>query len=497
MKKIKVFTWAAGLSLLATTLSAQSATGGIADDPGMSNATYNICNNPAQTQGGTTSYSPDENNGATWFNSNWKCTWGTSSTWLGSEGLAVGAFLTLTKNDLQTPTFMGNGSFPRSLSKVEWDFTGDGVWDSTDNGPWPTWKLTRGHPYVRGQQITGQTSFSTPGNKTLTMKVTYDDATSQTVTGTVSVVADAVSAEVTRSATSSIVSDPNPVLTGKTAYFSAAGSGATSGSITKYEWDLNGDGSFETNTGSSPLTSTSWSSAGLKSIGLRVTAPSGATATKTLSVDVRLAPPTGSVGFSINDGSSFTNNSLVSIHVVWPANAKQVRISNDGGFATSRTQVFDLSNVVSWTLDTSVPGVFTKNVYAKFIGEGVDTVVYSDDIIFDNAAPVISSATATSSSGRADATLMSNRGAGSNVLTAKVSYKVVAVKISARDSLSGVSKIEISSKLNKSGGKVLTYKSSSKLRIPASRTIVYLRVQDKAGNWSPWRTVKVKTVRKA
>lgn len=498
MKKIQLFAASTAVALVFSAFVAlETAQAGIADDPGMSSATYSVCNLPAQTQGGTTSYSPDENSGATWFSSNWKCTWGTQGTWLTADGIPRGATLTLVKNDLQTPTFMGNGAFPRALSKVEWDFNADGTWDATDSGPWPTWKLTRGHPYVRGQQITGQTRFTSTGNKTVSVKVTYDDATSETVTGVIPVVADTVSADVIRSATSSIVSDTSPVLTGKTTYFSAASSGAASGAITAYEWDLDGNGAYETNTGSTATTSTSWSTAGVKTVGVRVTAPSGTTATKTISIDVRLAPPTGSIGFSINDGSSFTNNSSVKLHVVWPANAKQIRISNDGGFATSRTQTFELTNQISWVLDTSVTGVFTKNVYAKFIGETVDTVVYSDDIIFDNAAPVISSASAiTASSGTPDATLTSARKT-IPVAAAAVKLKLVALKLSARDAISGVSKIEVSTRSNKSFSKELNYKTMSKFKVPAPRSSLYLRVRDKAGNWSSWRTIKISVLKKS
>ena len=59
------------------------------------------------------------------------------------------------------------------------------------------------------------------------------------------------------------------------------------GTIAKYEWDLDGNGSYETNTGTTNKTSRTYTSAATTNVGLRVTDNSGATSTATVPVQVR------------------------------------------------------------------------------------------------------------------------------------------------------------------------------------------------------------------
>ncbi len=78
----------------------------------------------------------------------------------------------------------------------------------------------------------------------------------------------------------------NPVGAGQTDTLSAAGSTDTSGTITDYKWDLNGDGTYETDTGATPTVTTKFASAGTVTVGVQVTDSAGAKATTTLSVRV-------------------------------------------------------------------------------------------------------------------------------------------------------------------------------------------------------------------
>ena len=80
---------------------------------------------------------------------------------------------------------------------------------------------------------------------------------------------------------------PNPVLAGQTVTFEGSGSTATNGSIVKYEWDLDANGSFETDTGAAPTTSRSYASPATLSVKLRVTDSNGAIneATRSLQID--------------------------------------------------------------------------------------------------------------------------------------------------------------------------------------------------------------------
>jgi PKD repeat protein len=90
--------------------------------------------------------------------------------------------------------------------------------------------------------------------------------------------------------TASFTASPNPVETDQTVSFDAASSSAPGGSITKYEWDLDGDGSFETDTGTTPSASKAYSAAGTLPVSLRVTDDQGATAVATVNLTVT-APP--------------------------------------------------------------------------------------------------------------------------------------------------------------------------------------------------------------
>ena len=74
---------------------------------------------------------------------------------------------------------------------------------------------------------------------------------------------------------------PWPAKAGETVSFNASASSDPDGTIAKYEWDLDGNGSYETNTGTTPTTSHTYSTAGNVEVGLRVTDNGGATATTT------------------------------------------------------------------------------------------------------------------------------------------------------------------------------------------------------------------------
>jgi YD repeat-containing protein len=96
--------------------------------------------------------------------------------------------------------------------------------------------------------------------------------------------------------TASFTATPNPIEPGQTVSFDAAASSSPTGTITRYEWDLDGNGSFETDTGSTPTTSKSYADAGTVAVGLRVTDDQGNTGVATVNVTVN-APPVPSFVF--------------------------------------------------------------------------------------------------------------------------------------------------------------------------------------------------------
>ena len=189
------------------------------------------------------------------------------------------------------------------------------------------------------------------------------------------------------------------------------------------------------------------------------------------------SPPAGEVGVSIRNGDSYSNSKQVTLNLVWPAYATAARISNDGGFAASKTETKELAASIDWELDDSVKGVYTKVVYVRFNGVADSTKTYSDDIILDTTAPTIDSST---------------------VSVAPSSIKLV---VKATDDITGVDKIELTS-----GSTTVTEDYSTSLLVPVKdlglavstasvkkfgTTSVAIRVSDKAGNWSPLQSLKL------
>jgi YD repeat-containing protein len=169
-----------------------------------------------------------------------------------------------------------------TIAKYEWDLNGDGTYE-TNTGTTPT----------------VSSSFATPGAKTVGLRVTDNFGDTATTTQTVTVE--------NRAPTASFTATPNPVLSGVSTSFNASGSSDPDGTIAKYEWDLDGNGSYETETGTVPTASTSFATPGEKTVGVRVTDNSGATATATRTVTVENRPPTASFTATPNPVVSGSN----------------------------------------------------------------------------------------------------------------------------------------------------------------------------------------------
>lgn len=193
---------------------------------------------------------------------------------------------------------------------------------------------------------------------------------------------------------------------------------------------------------------------------------------------VFLSPPGSNTGISISGGKPFSNSKNVFLEINWPEFASAVRLSNDGGFGNAVTVTKRLSPTTTWELDDSVKGVYTKVVYARFVGEGIDaTKTFSDDIILDTTAPSINSASASLGSGS------------------------VKLGLLATDDISGLDKVEVktgSQIVSREYGtnltlntKELTITTASALVRKLSMPKIEVRISDKAGNWSAFKTVSV------
>ena len=183
------------------------------------------------------------------------------------------------------------------------------------------------------------------------------------------------------------------------------------------------------------------------------------------------APPapscTGPVGISINNAATFATSTSVNLRIRPPAGATQVVLSNDGGFDTADVRATSSDCTYAWTLSSS--GFRdAKSVYVRFVGGGVDELTtLADDIILDTAAPALKRP----------------------VIKNLKNSKKFKVKISARDSVSGVSKVRYAKKKGAKGktvrNKGKAYKDQFRTRKPGAYR--WVKVYDRAGNSSGWK----------
>jgi hypothetical protein len=152
-----------------------------------------------------------------------------------------------------------------------------------------------------------------------------------------------------------------------------------------------------------------------------------------------------------------------------------VIISNDGGFGISTR--FNLSESISWALQSSGNERLPKTVYAKFVlADGSRSSTYTDDIILDETAPVFD-----------DLTSSAYDGEGVSVAALR---KMLTVK--ASDSNSGIAKFEIRSSVSSpsSYANATTPEAvSHSVAVVTEATSVEVRVIDQAGNLSGWKKV--------
>jgi PKD repeat protein len=138
-----------------------------------------------------------------------------------------------------------------------------------------------------GTQPTATKSYPATGSVTARLRVTDNDGgiTDTTRTFTVSAPQNQVP--------TAAFTAPAAVLAGEPVSFDGSASSDPDGSIAGYRWDLDGDGAFETDTGTVAVTSRSYSVAGTVTVRLRVTDNGGAVGEASHAVIVNAAgvPP--------------------------------------------------------------------------------------------------------------------------------------------------------------------------------------------------------------
>jgi hypothetical protein len=262
---------------------------------------------------------------------------------------------------------------------------------------------------------------------------------------------------------------PNPALAGATITLNASTSSDREGAIASYAFDLDGDGTFEKDNGSSATTTTTFPAAGTFKVGVKVTDGVGQTDQTSVEVKVNAqAIPAGLLGVTINNGAQYTRDANVELGVKFPAAITAILVSNDGGFLLP--QSFAPQQKIKWRLDSSGPERLPKIVYVRFQNGITVSDNFTDDIILDETPPVVQQA-ALASPARA--------------ATAAKTRKWI-VKVKATDSNSGVQGLQATANKRKPG-KVLAYKRKLSLKGAKPK---FVRARDRAGNFSAWKKLR-------
>ena len=155
---------------------------------------------------------------------------------------------------------------------------------------------------------------------------------------------------------------PNPAQTGQTVTFNGSGSSDPGGTISKYEWDLDGDGSFETDTGTTSSATKSYATVQSITVKLRVTDNLGATSTVSHQLTVNSPTnqaPTASFTMSPNpaqsgqavsfngSGSTDPGGSIQSYHWDFGDGATGSGVTTQHAYSTGVTTTFTVTLTVT------------------------------------------------------------------------------------------------------------------------------------------------------
>jgi hypothetical protein len=183
-----------------------------------------------------------------------------------------------TATRITSVTFNGSASrdteLPGGIASYAWDFDGDGTTDQTTTAPTTT------HTY------SGVGTF----NARLVVTDSDDGLASVPATQTVTVQ--------NIGPTASLAASTAKRVAGVRTTLSAAASQDPDGSIVNYRWDLDGNGTFETNTGATPTANRTFPRFGTFRVGLQVTDSDGAINATTASLAVSPAPMKLSLTFA-------------------------------------------------------------------------------------------------------------------------------------------------------------------------------------------------------
>lgn len=277
--------------------------------------------------------------------------------------------------------------------------------------------------------------------------------------------------------TAALIVAPNPALVGSPVVLDASASADAGGPIARFEWDLDGDGQFETDSGTVSQITQSFPVPGVVPVSVRVTDGVGRTAVAR--VELRVSQPPTAVrqyGVSVNDGAAFTDSPNVTLDLSYPDSTTTVLVSNDGGFLDAAP--LTPAATVAWQLASTGPERLPKTVYVRFMAGPFVSETYTDDIVLDETPPTVLSANVA----------MARVASVPSATGASVRMRPV-IRVRARDNLSGVAAMQVSAGRRDARARFQRYART--IAAPRGANAVWVRVRDRAGNLSRWRRAAV------
>jgi subtilisin-like proprotein convertase family protein len=251
-----------------------------------------------------------------------------------------------------------------------------------------------GGPYTSGDSLTFDQSFPKKGTHVVSLRVTDLDGASDVAEVSVDVQNRAPTADLALSAP--------PAARGRVTTFDASTTTDPDGTIAHYEWDLDGNGSYETDGGAAATTTKTYAATGPVTVGLRVTDDDGGVDTATLPVDVTEAPVVGTLSalpaqprpganvaftlsgasdpdggpvtyaWSFGDGATVDPGALTESHTYATAATVNVTVTvtDDEGATTTATLPFVVSGLAPIAALTATPNPVDTGAAVVFDASG-------------------------------------------------------------------------------------------------------------------------------
>jgi len=254
-------------------------------------------------------------------------------------------------------TFDAGASTPATgatITHYEWDLDGDGTFE-TDTGTTPT------------------ASMSYPSKATYAIGVRVTDNLGNSDIRTIALA-------VTAKPHATISITPSSPLSLVNATLDASGASDPDGTIVRYEWDLDGDGTFETDAGNIPTIQRLFGTSGPRNVSVLVTDDSGATDVAVQSISVQNRAPTADFGLQATPaivGASTVLDSGLSVDLDGTITNREWDFDNDGTYETGSS--------ASPTVTHVFPASGTYTVGLRVTDNGGDSATTTRDIVATQA----------------------------------------------------------------------------------------------------------------